>query len=256
MYKYDDFISDLKKAGFKSSDTVMIHSSFSSIKNIEGGAKTILDALKNYFSDGLLLLPSHTWNIINNDNDIFMKNEQNSCVGYLTNEAILDKDFIRSNHPTHSVLAYGKNAQEYILDDDYAKTPVPPNGSFGKLKYGAKILFIGCLLSKNTFVHSIEEEMNVPNRFTDHIFKFYTKDNDRLLEFNMPKHYNKACPHISDNYLKLLPVFIDKGCCRKVKILDSNSYVLDAKEVYKIVKNILAMDINAFDDERSILEYV
>ncbi len=257
MYNYYDFINDLKASTLKSYDTVMIHSSFKSIKNIMGGGNTILKALKDYFKDGLLLLPTHTWATIKEDMAIMNKEEANSCVGYLTNLAIKDKDFIRSNHPTHSVVACGKNALEYIKDDDFATTPVPPNGSFGKLKNGGKILFIGCPLSKNTFIHSIEEEMNVENRFTEHIYTFYTMDKDsNKLEFHMPRHYNALCPHISDNYEKLLPLFLASGCAKRIKLLDSTSYLLDASSVYQIVKNILGNDIHAFDDLRDIREYM
>lgn len=256
MYKYVDFFNDLKQTGLKSNDTVMIHSAFSSIKNIEGGAKIVLKALKDYFKDGLVLLPTHTWASMKEDRQIFYKEEANSCVGYLTNMAILDKDFYRSNHPTHSIVAYGKKALEYIKGDDFSKTPADPDGSFGRLKNGGYILFIGAPLSKNTFIHSIEEEMNVPLRFTEHIYTFYTLDKDRMIEYHMPRHYNKDCPHISDNYEKLLPIFIELGACKKVKILDSKSYLLDAAKVNTIVKNILKKDIHAFDDNRDVRRYI
>ena len=71
----------------------MIHSSYSSIKNIDGGANSILSVLKEEFKDGCVMLPAHTWNSINEDNMICDLQEANSCVGYLTNMAILDKDF-------------------------------------------------------------------------------------------------------------------------------------------------------------------
>ena len=252
MYKKIDLLNDIKNMGIASCEIVMIHSAFSSIKNIEGGANTILEAFKEYFKDGLVLLPTHTWNIMNNDNDILDKSLPNSCVGYLTNVAIKDKDFVRSNHPTHSVVAFGKNKYEYIKDDDYASTPVSPNGSFGKLKNGGYILFIGAPLSKNTFIHSIEEEMNVEDRFTDHIYTFYVKDDDSILKFNMPKHFSTLNPHISDNYEKLLPILLNKGIAKKVKILDSESYLVNAKLLYKLVKELLNKDIHAFDDLRDI----
>jgi len=252
MYKKEDLLNDLNNIGLTGNETIMIHSAFSSIKNIEGGANTVLDSFKAFFKNGLLLFPSHTWGSIRNDNDILNKEEPNSCVGYLTNMAILDKDFIRSNHPTHSVVAYGTNASNYIKDDDNAKTPVPPNGSFGKLKNNGYILFIGAPLSKNTFVHSIEEEYNVLDRFTDHIYTFYTNDNGKMIEFKMPRHYSSLNPHISDNYEKLLPLMLKRNIAKKVKILDSNSYLVDANKLYKLVCNILDKDIHAFDDLRDL----
>ncbi len=254
MYKKEELLNEIKNIGLNGNETLMIHSSFSSVKNIEGGAEAFLEAFKEYFKNGLLLLPSHTWASIKNDNDVLNKQEANSCVGYLTNVAIKDKDFIRSNHPTHSVVAYGMNAIDYIKDDDYAKTPVSPNGSFGKLKNNGYILFIGAPLSKNTFIHSIEEEMNVDDRFTDHIYTFYTNDNNKLIKFNMPRHYSTLNPHISDNYEKLLPVLLKRNIAKKVKIMDSNSYLLDAKKTYDLVKEILNKDIHAFDDLRDIEE--
>ena len=252
MYKKEELLNEIKNIGLNGNETLMIHSSFSSVKNIEGGAEAFLDCFKECFKNGLLLLPSHTWASIKNDNDVLNKQEANSCVGYLTNVAIKDKDFIRSNHPTHSVVAYGMNAIDYIKDDNYAKTPVSPNGSFGKLKNNGFILFIGAPLSKNTFIHSIEEEMNVDDRFTDHIYTFYTNDNNKLIKFNMPRHYSTLNPHISDNYEKLLPLMLKRNIAKKVKILDSNSYLVDANKLYKLVCNILDKDIHAFDDLRDL----
>ena len=256
MYTKLDLLNDIKNMGLSSDSLLMIHSSFKSIKNIDGGAISVIEAFKESFKDGLLLFPTHTWNIINNDFDILNKNDSNSCVGYLTNMVIKDKDFVRSNHPTHSVCAYGKNAFEYITQDTYSTTPVSPNGSFGKLKNNGYILFIGCPLSKNTFIHSIEEEMNVKDRFTNHIFTFYVNDNDKLIEFHMPKHYSTLNPHISDNYEKLLPIMLKLNICKKVKILDSNSYLVNAKKLYNLVKDILKKDIHAFDDLRDLNKYI
>ncbi len=247
---------DLKKAGIASTDILMVHSAFSKVKNIEGGAETLLAAFKEVLTDGIFILPSHTWASVNYDNAIMDKSESNSCVGYLTNVAIKDSDFIRSNHPTHSVVAFGKKACDYINNDNEAKTPVSPNGSFGKLKYGGKILFLGAPLSKNTFVHSVEEEMNVPDRFTDHIYTFYTKDDDKTYEFHMPRHYSTKHPHISENYEKLLPIMLRKGIAKEVKIMDVKAILVDAKECRDLVKTILEQDIHAFDDSRNVEIYV
>lgn len=252
MYNKLAFKNDIKDLGLKKEDVLMIHSSYSSIKNIDGGANSILSVLKEEFKDGCVMLPAHTWNSINEDNMICDLQEANSCVGYLTNMAILDKDFIRSNHPTHSVVAYGKKATDWIKDDINSKTPVSPNGSFGKLKNGGYILFIGCPLSKNTFIHSIEEYYDVKDRFTNHIYTFYTKNNDIVTEFHMPRHYNLKCPHISLNYEKLLPIMLEKGIAKRVKILDSESYLINAYECFLLVSEILKNDIHAFDDMRDI----
>ena len=255
MYTYNDLLKDIKNANINSTDTIIIHSSYKSLGDIEGGGQTVINAFKEALKDGLLLFPTHTWGSIQQDGQVMDKSIPNSNVGYLTNLAILDKSFVRSNHPTHSVCACGANALEYIKDDDFAQTPADPRGSFGKLINGGKILFLGAPLSKNTFVHCLEEMALVPDRFTEHIFKFYTKTEDgSLIEFNMPRHFNANCPHISDNYEKLLPIMLNKGAATKVKILASTSYLVDAKKCAEIVFRILKKDIHAFDDLRDINE--
>ncbi|MCR4898967.1 MAG: AAC(3) family N-acetyltransferase [Acholeplasmatales bacterium] len=257
LYSYKDLINELNNMGLNGSETIMVHSSFSSIKNIEGGAETVIKAFKDFFKDGLLLFPTHTWGIIKNDGDVLDIKLPNSNVGYLTNKVIEDSDFIRSIHPTHSVCAYGKDRLKWIKDDINSTTPVSPNGSFGKLKDGDYILFIGCPLSKNTFVHSIEEEMNVENRFTNHYYKFYVKDyNNKLIEFNIKRHFSTLNPHISDNYEKLLPILLKLNIAKKVKFMDSISYLVDSKLLYKLVKEFLKYDIHSFDDDRDLKKYL
>lgn len=254
-YTKEQVKEQLIEAGLKADDILMIHSAFSKVKNIEGGASALLEAFKEVINDGILLLPSHTWASINYDGAIMNKEVANSCVGYLTNVAIKDSSFIRSNHPTHSVLGYGKKALKYLESDNEAKTPVSPNGAFGKLKNGGKILFLGAPLSKNTFVHSIEEVMNVEDRFTEHIYTFYTKDKDGLHEFHMPRHYSTKHPHISENYEKLLPIMLRKEIAREVRIMDINAILVDAAKCYDLVISILKQDIHAFDDLRDVEKY-
>ncbi len=254
MHTYQNLFESLKKVGLKSNDVLMIHSSYKSIGEVENKDKTIINVFCDYFKDGLILFPTHTWATMKEDNQIMDKRDTNSCVGYLTNLVINDKRFHRSNHPTHSVAAYGYDALEYIKSDDEAITPTPVFGSFGKLKdYKGYILFIGAPLSKNTFVHSIEEYMEVPDRFTAKKYKFITKvDDTKTLEFNMFRHYNEKCPHISDNYEKLLPIMIKEGIAKEFYFGDALSYLVNAKGCFDLVVEILKKDIHAFDDLREI----
>ena len=200
MLNKDKIYKILNELNLKKNDNILIHSSLKSIGKIEGDAIELIEALKSYFTEGMILFPTHSWSFMKNDGDILNLNEANSCVGALTNIA-LKNGFIRSHHPTHSVCGYGKNVENYLKFDDEAKTPVSPNGCFGHLKdYNFKILFLGAKISKNTFIHSIEEEYNVSDRFTSHIYHFYSTDGINKYEYYMPKHYTSYNPHISDNY--------------------------------------------------------
>lgn len=238
----------LENLDIKKDDTLLIHSSLKSIGKIEDNAEGLIHELISYLNDGLLIFPTHTWNYMKEDKMIYDVNQTPSCVGELTNIARKTKGFLRSMHPTHSVAAYGKNAQAYIDNDLIANSPVGINNCFGVLKdLNAKIMFIGAPLSKNTFIHAIEEEFNVADRLTDHIYHFYSKKDDKIIEYNMPRHFSKYNPHLSEHYEKLLPIFLRKEIAKEFYFGNAKSYLIDAKKCYDLVSEILKKDIHAFD---------
>lgn len=64
-YTKADLKHDLAAMGLTGAETILIHSSMKSIGAVEGSADTVLDALMEFFAEGLLLLPTHTWRFIN-----------------------------------------------------------------------------------------------------------------------------------------------------------------------------------------------
>ncbi len=243
----EDIIYDLKSSGFSKEDIVLIHSSLKSFGSVKG--EDIITAFMEYFSQGLVIFPTHTWASIQTDGQIFDTEQTPSCVGALTNIARKTKGFKRSLHPTHSVCAFGRGKETYLDLDLKSSTPVSPKGCFGKLKdYHAKILFMGAPLSKNTFIHSIEEEMCVEDRFTEHIYHFTSKGYGVEKEYTMPRHYSTKNAHLSEHYEKLLPHFLKLNIAYQTYIGNSLTYVVDAEKCYAYVKKLLEKNIHIFDD--------
>ena len=155
----------LEAMGILPTDTLLVHSSMKAIGEVEGGADTVLDALMDYMHKGLLILPTHTWQQINAEYNVFDVLHEPSCVGILTNIFRQRPGVIRSWHPTHSVAAYGKDAADYTRGEEQFDTPCPRAGCYGKLyDRKAKILFLGCRLNRNTTIHGVEEWNKIPNR--------------------------------------------------------------------------------------------
>ncbi len=251
MLTKKDIFNTLKSIGLKSNDSIMIHSSLKAIGEIEFGATGLINALKEYFYDGTIMMPSHTWSFMNKDLDVLDLEQENSCVGVLPNIA-LRMGFIRSFHPTHSIVLYGKNI-DYIKYDDNQKTPVSATSCFGMLHtINAKILFLGASLIKNTFIHSIEEKYNVPNRLSEHTYKFYSKKGDIIKEYNMKKHYSTLNPHLSEHYIKLEEPMIELGIASYFKFGNANSIIVDAKKCYDFTCMLLEKDLHIFDDLKLI----
>ena len=252
--KKEDIIDDLKSAGINKNDNILIHSSLKSFGNIKG--ETIIESLMEYINDGLLVFPTHSWATMKEDNQIFDVTKTESCVGALTNIALNTPGFIRSMHPTHSVCAYGKGVNEYICLDEKSDTPVNPNGCFGKVlaEKRFKLLFCGASLSKITFVHSIEEEYNVEDRFTQHIYTFISKGKNAERIYKMPKHFSTKNPHLSEHYEKLLKPMLNMGIAKECYIGNSQTYIIDAYLCREYVKKLLEEDIHVFDDYREVKE--
>ena len=250
----EDIIKDLEKAGFTNRDNILIHSSLKSFGDIKG--ELIIESLMEYFDKGLVVFPTHSWATMKIDGQVFDVLNTESCVGALTNIALKTPGFKRSMHPTHSVCAYGSWKDEYVTLDDDSNTPVNPNGCFGKVlaEKRFKLIFAGAPLSKITFVHSIEEEFDVEDRFTEHIYRFESIDKDKRIIYNMPKHFSTKNPHLSEHYEKLLYPMLKMGIAKECYIGNSHTYIIDAYLCREYVCKLLKNDIHVFDDFRTVKE--
>lgn len=276
-YNKQQLKDQLESMGLKGDETILIHSSMKSIGEVDGGADTVLDAWMEYFKDGLLLLPTHTWKTVNADNPVYNPQTTPSCVGLLTNMFMKRDGVIRSLHPTHSMAGYGKNAAEYLAGEEYNNTPCTPGGCYDRLKdAGGKVLLVGVGHERNTYIHSVEEVLNVPNRLSDMpmelVIELLKEDEDnknkKLPYYNradgwkkcidsnggydnnnklcrkvyVRKHYNAQQPHISEDFVKLNQIFLDSGVVKKVKFGDADSLLCDAKGMFNVVRHVIAPD--------------
>lgn len=280
-YNKQQLKDQLKSMGLKGDETILIHSSMKSIGEVDGGADTVLDAWMEYFKDGLLLLPTHTWKTVNADNPVYNPQTTPSCVGLLTNMFMKRDGVIRSLHPTHSMAGYGKNAAEYLAGEEYNNTPCTPGGCYDRLKdAGGKVLLVGVGHERNTYIHSVEEVLNVPNRLSDMpmelVIELLKEDEDnknknknkKLPHYNradgwkkcidsnggydnnnklcrkvyVRKHYNAQQLHISEDFVKLNQIFLDSGVVKKVKFGDADSLLCDAKGMFNVVRHVIAPD--------------
>lgn len=107
----EDVKNAAKALGIAKGDTVIIHSSYKSMGEVEGGAETVISGFFDAVGeDGTLVFPTlvaqnfteayQTWHI-----------DKPSDMGYLTNYFRLREGSIRSDQATHSVAAGGKMAK-------------------------------------------------------------------------------------------------------------------------------------------------
>lgn len=246
----DNLIYDLKKIGIKNTDTILIHSS---CKSIGYDANDILDTLMDYFKNGLLIFPTHTWKTINEDNPIYDPAASPSCVGLLSNLFLKRKNVVRSLHPTHSVAAFGKDAEIFIKGEEFNNTPCTPGGVYDRLRSrNAKILLVGVGNERNTFIHSIEEVLNVPNRLSDKPMKLQINLDNKVITTYVRKHYNENQPHISEDFVKLDKSLLAKGAMTKGKFGHADVLVCNTNRTFEVIRYILRKNPEAIVNEKII----
>ena len=249
---FERIVNDLSALG----DVLLMHSSLKSMGYVEGGAETVIAALREVLTEeGTLLIP--TLSYATSCADLYFSNlETPSCVGAITEAFRKMPGVRRANHPTHSVSAIGKYRDEMVADALLDDTPVGPHSPFRKLPdYHGKILLLGCPFARNTFMHGMEEIAGVPyvlgdyRTFTlvDENGKSYTVKN-RAHYFHRPEgeliqRYDRAPEVLSENEFSLGKVhgadslLLDAFALREKSLLkmkeDPFFFIDDPNGIYK-----------------------
>ncbi len=256
VYTKRDLIQNLRGLGVRPDDTLLVHSSMKAVGAVEGGADTVLDAFSEYLSEGLLILPTHTWSSINAAHPLYDPAVEPACVGILPNLFRQRPGVVRSLHPTHSLAARGWGAAAFVEGEELRETACPRNGCYGRLyDRGAKILFLGCRLTSNTYLHGVEEWCGVPERITDTYEQLYIRlPWGGTMERPMRRHYHPRGVDISGQYGKMEPAFLAKGIAHKGMVGDAVSTLCDARGMADLTASYLQKDPDLFAKEEPLPE--
>ncbi len=216
---------------------VTIHTSLKAIGETEGGGEGLLSVLIDYFTKdgGIFSVPTHTWT-----SDVYDRREAESCTGVLSKLAAAHPDAIRTLHPTHSLAVFGDNAENFAARDNKTDTPVNPDGCYGELfKKDGYVLLIGVGLNKNTFIHCVEEMLNVPKRLTDYkvertIIHKDGREEKRLLNW----FYEEEIPDVSVYFGKFEPAFRYHNCIIDGYIGNARAQLLSARKMKETIELI------------------
>lgn len=247
MHSLPSLLRDLGLLGLAPHSTLLIHSSMKAIGVVEGGADTVLNALAHCVRDGLLLLPTHTWQEWNNPEGVFDPDREPTCVGLLTELFRRRPSVVRSWHPTHSMAGLGAGAAAFLAGEERTGTPCPRDGCWGRLPdAGAHILFLGAPLSTNTFLHSMEEWYAIPDRLAAQPTHFRIRTPDgALLDCPQFRHHS-SLGDVSRFYDKIEPELLRLGIAREGRVGDARAVLCDARAMAELVGRHLRRDPGFF----------
>lgn len=166
-YQATELASTIRKKGVRSGDVLMVHASWMLNSGFKGRPIDMVNALKAVVGpDGLLIMTSLTYQNETSKEFLIKGEPMNvrrspSRMGLLTEVFRRGKDTRRSLSPTHSVLAWGKRADEFVEGHEHALVPFGKGSPFEKFfQLKGKILAIDAPFSVITFTHFVEDQIS------------------------------------------------------------------------------------------------
>jgi aminoglycoside 3-N-acetyltransferase len=234
-------IDDLKKIGLHQGDSVLVHSSLSKIGFVNGGAKTVVEALLEIIGkEGTLLFPSFPASGKNkmylDTHPVFDIKNTPSQMGAITEYFRKVDGISRSFHPTDSVCATGKLAEYYTNSHFGQLTPYNEFSPFKKLgdQHG-KILMLGTNLSSCSNFHTLEDAVDL---------KYPVYDEDmfdvKMIDVNGQEQVMKTKVHNPEYSSKrdcnaFEPLFIKENVLVEGIVGEAKSMLIDANKMHEVM---------------------
>ncbi len=202
----------LRKLGLKRGAAVIVHSSLSSIGEVEGGAETVIQALQETVgTTGTVMMP------------------------YPLGNATIARVFsgspgvVRSFHPTHSVAAWGAKSEEFIKGHINSPTACGRNTPYGRLVAAdGYILLLGVDQDRNTTLHTVEDYADLPY-LSDRRVE-YTDQSGRK-QVKVLKKY--PGPH--RNFIGVDRLLLEAGVMKIGKIGNAVARLIKSKQMVKVL---------------------
>ena len=234
MLNKQDILTSLELMDIKKGDTLLLHSSLTSIGKVEGGADCVTDAfLEAIGEEGTLVMSTLTgWT------KPFDADTSPSAVGYLSESFRRREGVLRSLHPVHSVAAYGKNAGYITKDHDKAPTGCGEGTPYMKIAaLGGKAVLLGVDMDRNTTMHSMEEAIDAL-----YLRELAIPAPTYIEGYKTKKFTLKKFPPGHRDFLAMTPLLRQKELMIEGKIGNALVKVVDVAGMFRLGKQILEKD--------------
>lgn len=179
-----DIIEALTKAGVLPGQTIMVHTSLSSLGFVCGGAQVVIEALLECVGDnGTIMMPTQSWKNLDPEAGVHWEEPQEWWQTIRDNWPAYDKNItptntmgavaemfrkwpgtLRSDHPARSVAAWGKHAG-YLTQNHDLSNIFGEESPVGKLyELDGYVLLIGVGYNKNTSLHLADVRAEYPGK--------------------------------------------------------------------------------------------
>ena len=167
MIVKEDIVDGLVRVGLRSGDTVLVHSAMRTFGAIDGGAATVVEALRQVLGEnGTLIVPTFTFKHEVEKDPIIDPLKDPSEMGVISESVRKIPGAFGSVAYRHSFAAIGLKASE-VTDVDTELSVFDLRSIFGKmLELSTKVLIVGMTYDCSTSHHFAEYLCQVPYRHT------------------------------------------------------------------------------------------
>jgi aminoglycoside 3-N-acetyltransferase len=243
MLTFENLVDGFRGLGVNEGDTLLVHSSYKSFGEVDGGPQTVIRALEAALGtdrDGTLIMP--TFNFDFNKGAPWDVRTTPSKMGVLTELVRVDPRAKRVFHPFYSFAILGKHAE--MLGSLRYKSAYERNSVFGKLRdLDGKIMVIGLSYNNSmTFFHHIEQMEGVDYRFLKQFTGEVTDENGNTYTdtFEMlVRDIDKGVMTMVDPMGALME---QAGVIKSAKIGEADVKLMKANEVYEFTAREMKRD--------------
>ncbi len=160
-----DLIDGFRRLGLDRGDTVLVQSSYKAFGGVEGGPRTVLEALLEVLGpEGTLIKPTFNWDDFG-EKKLYSKRHTKPQTGIMCEMLMQWPGVRRIYHPIHGFSLVGRLAEE-LSQTVKNESSFESSSLFGELhRRNAKIMLMGVNYRKGlTFFHYMEEAAMVPYR--------------------------------------------------------------------------------------------
>lgn len=239
LLSYDGvmLVNSLKEMGIRENDTVLVHANFKSDSGFQGEPGDAVEVLKGFLGEqGNFLMVSIPFRGAGKDylekGKTFRVKKTMSMMGLISEMFRRAEGVQRSLHPTHPVLAYGKDSGMLTAEHEKCLYPCGAGSPFDKLRQlKGKILFYDANCRAITFFHYVEDLIKdkIPVAvYGDDLFKVKCIDeNDREIEVKTYT-FNKDLKRDAG---KLIEEMENRGLIKRGRVGNSDLILLEAEDV-------------------------
>ena len=224
----------LRDVGIEPGDSVIVHSSLSSMGWVHGGADTVIDAFLEVLGDeGTLMVPTFT--ALNDLPEVFDPATVPSGMGRITETLRLRPGAVRSLDPWHSVAAIGGSARLYTADHLHTTTMGLDSPLDLLATHHGKVALLGVGHSRNSMVHL--GELRAPAAYLHVPYNaVYARKRAVLTPGGrvVVKRPDEM-PGCSENFTVLEPLFRERGLLTEGPIGEARVQVMGAMDIVDTV---------------------